>query len=169
MRFKNAAELPLNRRLLHVSAFVAIAAGIGGCAVGRYGTLVTTVEQHEGAYGVTIYALGAYVRTQPGDAGWSLGYTKRSYFFAGEPLEDKDVYWWRVPADLPMAVGNDTSVVGVDVDLSDSNTGIVVGYQSHQLYTQAALNSSMCIKYETDLDGNRTIIYMEGGNECPFF
>jgi hypothetical protein len=100
------------------------------------------------------------------DPGVSVGYTQRTYVVTGKSPVEERTYYGHIPTPIERLVGMNSVVLGLDVDMTNQNGGIVLGYQNHQLYSRAGLNSNFSIRYESNEEGQRRIYYLEGpGNE----
>ena len=71
--------------LLRLALCTGLWLALGGCAVGRNGTLAAQV-QHDGTLTtVAVYSVGLHLRTRSDDLGAHLGLARRASVFAGAP------------------------------------------------------------------------------------
>jgi hypothetical protein len=127
----------------------------GGCAVGEVGALHANVTHADGAVVVEIAGHGLWLRGRDGDAGLSLGYSRRVYVFpadaAGLPAEGRHLFAVALPEAASVAAHSET--YGLELRAAAAELSLTVGVASH---TQLALiDAEEAVAYRLRFDAGR--------------
>ena len=139
---------PEGPRLLRAVALSALACGaFGGCAVGGVGTLLAHVEPREMVSVLSIYSLGIHLRQRDDDPGVHVGYSRRSYTFAGRMDATPGWHVMSVPAPTDSAIAQDLLTIGLDVTATAPEAGLTLGYLHTRLLARMPVDGDQVIEY----------------------
>jgi hypothetical protein len=146
---------------------------LAGCATGTGGLVAGEVVEADGARVIVVRGYGLQVRTEPIDAGLTLGYARRTYVYPdttpGLPAPGSYILWIPQPATAPVAL--DGAAIGLDLQASRLNLGMTIGYRGTSLLTHVPVGESIFVSLRfapTDPAATR-LRYCGEGEECLEF
>lgn len=144
-RMHRRPEGPRWLRAVALSALVCV--GSGGCAVGGVGTLLAHVEPRETVSVLSVYSLGIHLRQRDDDPGAHVGYSRRTYTFAGRMDAAPGWHVMRVPAPTDSAIAQDLLTVGIDLTATAPEAGLTLGYLHTRLLARMPVDGDQVVEY----------------------
>lgn len=146
---------------------------LGGCAYGRFGTLVARQTLTSTAQVVEVYGFGVLVRPTAYDGGVSLGYRRATYIYprlAGDlrPVGET-MYWGWAPLRPELPFYLDTQQAGAEWQVVPGNAMIHAGlvYQSFSFVAKAEESRMGSFFYQRP-HPERTILALRSEPEFSF-
>jgi len=143
-----------------------VCAAIGGCAIGNTGTLTAHLERGDTLSVLTVYSLGLHLRTRVDDPGAHLGYSRRSYTFAGSVQAAPGWYFLRLPALDDDAIAQELMTVGIDVTPATPDASITLGYLHTRLLARVAVDADVLIEYAGSRQRIERVIFCTKDTAC---
>ena len=141
---------PLRTRLparLRLCVCTGLWLALGGCAVGRVGTLAAQVHRDGDVTTVVVYSAGLHLRTSTDDLGAHLGLSRRTSVYAEDAATRTGWHLFVAPASSQPAVAQDLVCLGIDLSVQPPAPGLTLGYNRTRLHARLPADASVFIGY----------------------